>query len=127
MLNGTRRELTIVGIALSPEYVYSIRPGDLLPDNRRFGILLDGAAKALAAAFDMEGGFNDIVARGSCPERLKKRSWSGSTGCSRPMAAWAPCPARSRPRHWYLQNELDQLMNVGNFLPWSSSPWRPFY
>jgi putative ABC transport system permease protein len=38
VLNGRLRHLTIVGVALSPEYVYSIRPGELIPDDRRFGI-----------------------------------------------------------------------------------------
>ena len=38
IINGRRRELHIVGIALSPEYVYSFRAGDLLPDPSRFGI-----------------------------------------------------------------------------------------
>ena len=27
VINGRRRDLRIVGVALSPEYVYSIRPG----------------------------------------------------------------------------------------------------
>lgn len=59
ILNGRRRHLTIVGVGISPEYVYSIRPGDLFPDNRRFGVFWMQRA-ALAAAFDMEGGFNDV-------------------------------------------------------------------
>ena len=33
IINGRRRELLIVGVALSPEYVYSIRPGELIPDD----------------------------------------------------------------------------------------------
>ena len=33
IINGRRRSLTIVGVALSPEYVYAIRPGELFPDN----------------------------------------------------------------------------------------------
>jgi putative ABC transport system permease protein len=32
VINGRLRRLTIVGVALSPEYVYSIRPGELVPD-----------------------------------------------------------------------------------------------
>ncbi len=32
VINGKRRELEIVGIALSPEYVYIIRPGEMIPD-----------------------------------------------------------------------------------------------
>ena len=60
VINGRLRRLTIVGVALSPEYVYSIRPGELVPDDQRYGIFwMD--EKALAAAFDMEGGFNDVV------------------------------------------------------------------
>src|SRR6185295_8843184 len=34
LINGRRRVLTIVGIALSPEYVYAIRPGEMIPDKR---------------------------------------------------------------------------------------------
>src|SRR6185436_8017447 len=36
VLNGRLRHLTIVGVALSPEFVYSIRPGELVPDDKRF-------------------------------------------------------------------------------------------
>jgi putative ABC transport system permease protein len=32
IINGHRRELTIVGVALSPEYVYAIAPGEMFPD-----------------------------------------------------------------------------------------------
>ena len=60
VINGRLRRLTIVGVALSPEFVYSIRPGELVPDDQRYGIFWMGQ-KALAAAFDMEGGFNDVV------------------------------------------------------------------
>ena len=62
VINGRLRRLTIVGVALSPEYIYSIRPGELVPDDRRFGIFWM-ERQALGAAFDMEGGFNDVVLR----------------------------------------------------------------
>src|SRR5690606_33571426 len=39
VMNGKLRRLQIVGVVLSPEYVYEIRPGDIFPDNRRFGVL----------------------------------------------------------------------------------------
>jgi putative ABC transport system permease protein len=58
ILNGRWTILRIVGVALSPEYVYEIQPGGLFPDNRRFGIFWMGN-DALAAAFDLEGAFND--------------------------------------------------------------------
>jgi putative ABC transport system permease protein len=59
VLNGRWRELRIVGTAMSPEFVYEVAPGGLLPDNRRFGVLwMD--QDALAYAFNMRGAFNDI-------------------------------------------------------------------
>ena len=59
ILNGRKKQLLIVGVALSPEYVYQLRPGALVPDDKRFGIFWMGRT-ALSAAFDIEGAFNDI-------------------------------------------------------------------
>lgn len=60
LINGKKRTLTITGIVLSPEYIYAIGPGDMVPDQRRFGILFM-PRKALAAAYDMTGSFNNVV------------------------------------------------------------------
>jgi putative ABC transport system permease protein len=60
VIHGRWQRLRVVGTAISPEYVYEIRAGDLFPDNRRFGVLWMGRP-ALAAAFDLEGGFNDVT------------------------------------------------------------------
>jgi putative ABC transport system permease protein len=60
IINGRRQVLRITGIVLSPEYVYQIRPGDVMPDAKRFGVLWMNEAD-LAAAFDMEGSFNDLT------------------------------------------------------------------
>lgn len=60
LLHGRWTELSIVGIALSPEFVYEVGGGTILPDNQRFGVLWM-ADEALAAAFDMQGAFNDVA------------------------------------------------------------------
>ncbi|MCI0489254.1 MAG: FtsX-like permease family protein, partial [Blastocatellia bacterium] len=61
VVNGRWKEFRIVGIALSPEYIYEVRGGgSIFPDNRRFGVLWVGRA-GVASAFDMEGGFNDVA------------------------------------------------------------------
>ena len=60
ILNGRRQQLQVVGIGLSPEYVYQIRPGDVFPDFERFAILWMGR-QPLANAFDLDGAFNDLV------------------------------------------------------------------
>ncbi len=59
MINGRRKELTIVGIVLSPEFVYQIAPGSMIPDFAAYGILWMGEA-ALSKAYDLSGAFNDL-------------------------------------------------------------------
>ena len=60
IINGRWKRLRIVGTALSPEYIYEVGGGALFPDNRRFGVMWMGE-RVLAAAFDMEGAFNDLA------------------------------------------------------------------
>jgi putative ABC transport system permease protein len=62
LLNGRKKRLIIVGVALTPEYIYALGPGDLLPDDHRFGIIWMGR-RAAEAAFDLDGAFNAITAR----------------------------------------------------------------
>ncbi len=59
-INGRRKNLTVVGLALSPEYIYQIAPGAMFPDYQRYGVLWM-ARKPLATAYDMEGAFNDVT------------------------------------------------------------------
>ena len=59
ILNGRKRQLTIVGIALSPEFIYTVGPGDIMPDDRRFGIVWM-SEKALASAYDLDGAFSSV-------------------------------------------------------------------
>lgn len=62
ILNGRSRSLRIVGVGLSPEYVFQIRSGDFLPDDRRFGVFWTSRGD-LEGAFDMGGAFNDLSLR----------------------------------------------------------------
>jgi putative ABC transport system permease protein len=61
-LYGRSRRLTIVGTASSPEYVYQIAPGSTFPDFRRYAIMwMD--RRAIEAALDMDGAFNQATFR----------------------------------------------------------------
>jgi len=62
VLNGARRQLRVVGVALSPEFIFVAAPGEFAPDDKRYAVLwMDRAV--LAPAFRMEGGFNNVVMR----------------------------------------------------------------
>lgn len=60
ILNGRLQAFRIVGIALSPEFVFATRSGLPLPDDRNF-VVLWASEDAVASAFDMQGAFNDLV------------------------------------------------------------------
>lgn len=62
VVNGRWQRVRIVGIAISPEYVYEIAEGGLFPDNRRFGVLWM-PRDVMGPAFDMVGAFNDVSLR----------------------------------------------------------------
>ena len=115
VINGRRRELEIAGVALSPEYVYTIRPGDLVPDDARFGVLWM-AHRPLATAFDMEGGFNDVVVR-LVPGALEAEVIARLDRLLEPYGGRGAIPRSLQVSAWYLDNELKQLQGFGFFVP----------
>ncbi len=60
LLNGKVQAFRVSGIALSPEYVYAVKPGLPIPDDRLYAILWVDRSAA-EAAFDMKGAFNDAL------------------------------------------------------------------
>ena len=115
LINGRRRWLTIVGVALSPEYIYAIRPGELFPDKRRFGIFWMNEA-ALAPAFDMDGGFNDVtltMGRGAREEAVI----ADLDRLLEPYGGLGAVPQRQQLSGWTLDNELTQLQMFGFITP----------
>ncbi|MDI1301093.1 MAG: FtsX-like permease family protein [bacterium] len=115
VLNGRWKQLTVVGIALSPEYVYEVGNGMLFPDNKRFGVLWMNRA-ALAPAFSMEGAFNDVsLSLGAGAEeaeviarldRLLER-YGGLSACGR----------AEQLSHRFLADELGEIRIMTTFIP----------
>jgi putative ABC transport system permease protein len=62
LLYGKRQQLRVVGTVLSPEYIYAVGPGQIFPDNRRFGVLWMGE-EHLAASLDLTDAYNEILIR----------------------------------------------------------------
>lgn len=106
ILNGRVEQFRITGIALSPEYVFAVRPGVALPDDRFFATAwIDRSAAE--AAFDMEGAFNDAVirlapgadARQVIDELDRQLERYGSVGA---------VARRDQASHRFLEDELNQ-------------------
>lgn len=115
VLNGRKRTLVVVGTALSPEFVYAIGPGDIMPDDRRFGIVWM-PEKALGAAYDLQGAFSAVTLKllhgASEPEVIARLDtlldrYGGRAAYGR----------KDQTSHAFLDHELDMLRNMSRTLP----------
>lgn len=115
ILNGRKRTLRIVGTALSPEFIYSLGPYGLIPDDRRYGIVWM-REKALAAAYDLTGAFSSVhlkLTRSASEAEVIERldailSRYGGLGAH---------GRRDQTSHAFLDAELSQLEAMSRILP----------
>jgi len=115
VLRGNRRLLRVVGIALSPEFIYSLGPGALMPDDMRFGVLWM-SRDTLEAAFDLEGAFNNValeIERDTDPAPVIRRL---DTLLERYGGVGAIARA-DQMSNWFVMNEINQLATMSKILP----------
>ncbi len=115
VINGRRKRLRIVGIALSPEHVFPIQPGSFIPDDQSYGVMWM-ARTPIEAAYDMEGAFNDVslsLAAGvqleevidRVDELLDRYGGLGAYGRA------------DQPSHRFLNEEMKQLNQMATLYP----------
>lgn len=114
-MNGSKRKLTIVGIALSPEFIYAVAPGDLVPNDRRFGILWY-PYHAAAAAFDLKGAFNDASFR-LHRDAIEADALSQINAILAPYGGQDAYLRPDQASHAFLDSELEQLQGMAAILP----------
>jgi len=115
VLNGQLRELEVTGWVLSPEFVYTMAPGALLPDDRRFGLIWMPETSA-SAVMDMGSAVNQISLRLS--RGADERAVIDAV--DRMLDPWGGTGAYGRDRqssHAFLESELQQLGVMAAFLP----------
>ncbi len=115
IINSRKRTLNVVGTALSPEFIYALGPGALLPDDERFGILWM-SDEALEAAFDLKNAFNDIsitLMRDVEPEPVIQRI----DALLEPYGGISAIPRADQISNWFIMNELDQNKTMSTILP----------
>ena len=115
VLNGRLRDLVVTGHLLSPEYIYTIGPGAMMPDDRHFGLIWM-REPAAAAATDLEGAFNDLtlsLSRGAHEPAV-------IAALDRLLAPFGGTGAYGRDRqmsHVFIEGELTQLGAMARVLP----------
>jgi putative ABC transport system permease protein len=115
IINGRRQPLEIAGIALSPEHIYQVKPGDLFPDYKRYGILWMNRTP-LAAVYDMDGAFNDVVLT------LTRDARAGDVldrldALLAPYGGLGAIERADQLSHRYLTVELGQLETMATVFP----------
>ena len=115
VINGRRERLKIVGVAISPEYVYEIRGSEVFPDNRRFGILWMGR-DTLGPWFNMEGGFNE-VALSLAPGASEAEVINRLDRLLEPYGGLGAYGREDQISHRFLSDEIAQDRITGIFVP----------
>ncbi len=115
VMNGQRRELTITGIALSPEFIYALGPGEMMPDPRRFGIAW-ATRPSLEAAYDLEGAFSNLVLK-LAPGASVDRVIEAVDRLTAPYGGIGATGREDQISHAFLDAELRQLSAMVKILP----------
>lgn len=115
IMNGKKRALKIVGTVLSPEYVYSIAPGAMMPDSKRFGVFWM-SRRSLEAAVNMKAAFNDVAA-------VLDRSANVDNVISdidyilKPYGGLTTHKRSEQLSNFFVRNEIAQLQSMGTTAP----------
>ena len=115
IVGGRRRTLEIVGTALSPEFIYTLAPGALVPDDRRFAVIWM-SRRALAAAFDQDGAFSDVSVKllaGASETAVIERL----DDLLAPYGGLGAYGRKDQQSHAFLDSELQQQRAMSVILP----------
>ncbi|RWK03005.1 FtsX-like permease family protein [Mesorhizobium sp.] len=115
ILNGRKRDLRIVGIALSPEYIYAVGPGDIMPDGRRFGVIWM-SERTLASAYDLEDAFSSVSLK-LLPGTSEREAMTRLDDLLDRYGGRAAYGRKDQTSHAWLDHELDMLNNMSRTLP----------
>jgi len=115
ILNGRLQSFDISGIALSPEYVYAVKPGLPIPDDRFFAVLWVARAAA-EAAFDMKGAFNDLVVS-LAPGADAQAVIASLDRLLEPYGSVGAVARRDQPSNRFLNDELNQQRVMSISIP----------
>lgn len=115
LINGRLREVRVTGIALSPEFIYALGPGDLMPDERRFGIVWM-PERSLAAAYDLEGAFSSAIVK-LLPNASEARVIARLDQLLERYGGLGAHGRKDQISHAFLDAELVQLQSMSRVLP----------
>lgn len=115
ILNGRKERLRVTGIVLSPEFIYTMGPGDMVPDPRRFAILYM-PEDVLAPLFDRKDAFNNLVLR-LMPGASEPAVLMAVDRLLAPYGGMAAYGRQHQMSYAFLDAELEQLAAMARIIP----------
>jgi putative ABC transport system permease protein len=115
VIDGNLKSLRIVGIALSPEFVFAIRPGAMTDEPKRFAALWMERG-ALSSALDLEGAFNEVSLR-LAPGSPDKPVLAALDRLLEPYGSRGAIARRDQVSNRIVSQELSQLKMLSNMIP----------
>lgn len=115
LLNGRQQELRVVGVALSPEFVFAIAGSDPVPDDRGFGVLWT-LRDGLEAAFDMAGAFNDVCLT-LAPGADVRAVIDALDALLEPYGGVGAIARTEQPSHRFIEDEIRQNRTMATTIP----------
>src|SRR5690606_6942237 len=109
-------ELRVAGIALSPEFVMTIAPGQMTYDPAQSPVLWMNEA-ALKAAFQMDGAFNSATFALEKGANLRAVV-TNLDALLEPYGGIGAVPREKQTSHFMLSGELTQLDSMAGFVPY---------
>ncbi|MDM4017495.1 ABC transporter permease [Roseiconus lacunae] len=115
ILSGRKETLTIVGIGLSPEFIYVVQPGLMVTDDRRYGVMWI-PRRQMEAAFSMEGAFNDLSVSLRPKANVAEVRFQLDR-LTRPYGGTDSYDRDDQPSHRRLTDEIDQMKTMAFVTP----------
>lgn len=114
-INGSERVLSVSGWALSPEFIYTIGPGSLMPDNEDYGIIWM-PERPLAGLLGRTGAFDNLAVElrpGFRPEPVMEEL----DRLLSPYGSWGAIARADQTSNAFIEGEILQLRTLSYILP----------
>jgi putative ABC transport system permease protein len=112
---GRLRQLEIVGVVSTPEFIYQLAPGSIVPDFKSYCVIWIHRSQ-LEAAYNMTGAFNQVSASLSPGIRVEDAVMA-LDAVLRTYGGLGAHGRRDQISHRYLSEEFKQLASMATLFP----------
>lgn len=115
IVQGLSERVQVVGIGISPEYVYALSPSAPLPDDLHFGVFWL-SEKSLKRLLKMEDGFNSLVVKVD-PTFSKKEIITAIDTILKPYGSLGAYARDRQISNMFVEDEISQQRVSSIFIP----------